>query len=71
MILLYFCFAEIGALFGNIVQSMRGLFSIVLGLLLANIGMTDIERRTGAGVVFRRIAGALAMTAAIALYLRG
>ncbi len=71
MILLYACFASIGAVFGNIVQSMRGLFSIGLGVLLARLGWTDIERRSGTTLIFKRLAGALAMTLAIALYFRG
>ncbi len=68
MILLYACFAEIGAVFGNIVQSTRGLISIVLGLLLVHMGRLDIERRVGLRVTLKRGIGAIAMTIAIALY---
>ncbi len=68
MILLYACFAEIGAVFGNIVQSTRGLISIMLGLLLVHMGRLDIERRVGLHVTLKRGLGAVAMTLAIALY---
>ncbi len=68
MILLYACFAEIGAVFGNIVQSTRGLISIFLGLLLVRMGRLDIERRVDLRVTVKRGIGAIAMTIAIALY---
>lgn len=71
MVLLFACFAEIGAVFGNIVQSARGLISIMLGVLIARLGRTDIERRIGPATLAKRVAGALAMTSAIALYLTG
>ncbi len=71
MILLFACFGDIGAVFGNIVQSARGIISIGLGVALARLGWTDIEGRAGPAVLFRRVAGALAMTLAIALYFRG
>lgn len=66
---LYACFSLIGAVFGNIVQSMRGLISIGLGVLLARSGFTHLEKSVGPTVILRRLAGALAMIAAIILYL--
>ncbi len=71
MIFLYACFAEIGAVFGNIVQSTRGLISIMLGLLLVRLGKYEIERRAGWRVTLKRFAAATAMTSAIALYMLG
>lgn len=71
MVLLFACFAEIGAVFGNIVQSTRGLISILLGLLMVRFGWTDLERRVGWNAQIKKILGALAMIAAIALYLKG
>ncbi len=68
MILLYACFAEIGAVFGNIIQSTRGLISIGLGLLLVRMGHLDIERKVDLRVTIKRGLGAVAMTLAIALY---
>ncbi len=71
MVLLYACFAEIGAVFGNIVQSTRGLISIMLGVLVARLGYIRLERRLAAPMVMQRVLGALAMTLAIALYVYG
>lgn len=68
MILLYACFAEIGAVFGNIVQSTRGLISIGLGLWLVSRGRLDIERKVAPRVTVKRGVGAVAMMVAIALY---
>jgi len=69
--LIFGCFACIGVVFGNILQSTRGLFSIVIGAQLARLGMLHLERRTTRGVLVRRLAAAGMMTAAVAVYLLG
>ena len=43
MLLLFACFGLIGVVYGNIVQSTRGLFSIALGLLVAASGRHHLE----------------------------
>jgi len=69
--LIFACFAYVGAVFGNILQSTRGLFSIVIGAQLARIGLVHIETKTSRSVVVRRLVAAAMMTAAIAVYLLG
>ena len=69
MCLLYACFGLIGVLFGNIVQSTRGVMSVAIGWLIAHIGHTHIESHVSRDVFWRRIAGALLMMAAVACYM--
>lgn len=68
MLFLYACFSEVGPLLGNILQSTRGLISILLGSLLIYLGHLHIEPVTGKGVLARRLAAGLLMFAAVALY---
>jgi len=68
MVALYVCFALVGAVFGTILQSTRGLFSVVLGALLAHRGWHELEPPVERGAFLRRLAAAAFMTAAIALY---
>ncbi|MBU6221610.1 MAG: DMT family transporter [Planctomycetes bacterium] len=65
---LYVCFGLVGAVFGNIVQSTRGLFSIVIGATLAHAGWHGLESRVDRRTLTRRLLAAGLMTAAIALY---
>lgn len=68
MLVLFGSFALLGVVFGNIIQSLRGLMSIGLGVLLAHGGFTHLEARTGGGVFRRRLASAILMITAIAIY---
>jgi len=68
MVSLYACFAAIGVVYGNIVQSTRGLMSVVIGARLAYLGMVHLERKTTRGEFLRRLAAAVLMTGAIALF---
>jgi drug/metabolite transporter (DMT)-like permease len=68
MLCIYACFASIGVVFGNIVQSSRGIISIVLGSLVAAAGHEHLERRTSRRVLIQRIVAAILMMAAIALF---
>jgi drug/metabolite transporter (DMT)-like permease len=70
MFFLYVSFDRIGVVFGNIIQSTRGLMAIGLGLLVGRLGMIDLETRIGHRVAARRLAGAALMTAAILFYLK-
>ena len=68
MVLLFACFKYIGVVRGNIVQSTRGIISILIGSLLARRGLVHLEQRVGAGVLGRRLAAATLMCVAIALF---
>ena len=68
MVVLFACFASCGLVLGNIVQSLRGLVSVVLGWLVARSGRTDLEEKVPAGTVARRVLAALLVVAAVALY---
>ncbi len=65
---LYTCFGLVGAVFGNILQSTRGIIAVGLGAVLAHLGWHDLEEQVDRGTLLRRLAAAALMTAAIALY---
>lgn len=71
MVALFACFALSGLVAGNIAQSTRGLLSVALGWFVARSGRTDMEERVGAATVARRVAAAVLIVAAMALYARG
>jgi uncharacterized membrane protein len=68
---LFACFGRIGPLFGNIVQSMRGPFSVLMGLLVASLGLVHLEQKLTRSVFLRRLASAVLMCLAIALFYLG
>jgi len=68
MATLYACFGLLGAVFGNVLLSSRGLFAVVIGAVLAHRGWHDLEQRVDGATLARRVAAAALMTAAIALY---
>lgn len=68
MIFLFTCFSLIGVVFGNIIQSTRGLISILLGVAIAKIGLTHLETHVSKAVFWKRVLGALLMMTAITLY---
>ena len=71
MILLFATFKFIGVLLGNIIQSTRGLISVLMGTLIARLGHVHLEKKMGRGVLLRRAVAAALMTAAVALYVMG
>ena len=71
MVALYACFAACGVVLGNIVQNTRGLLSVALGWAVARAGRTDLEERISPAVFARRVAAAVLLLAAIALYAIG
>lgn len=71
MVGLYFCFGLIGAVFGNVMQSTRGLMSVVIGAVLAHLGWHELEHRVDRRTLIARAVAAVMMTAAIALYTAG
>ncbi len=68
MVFLFACFAHIGVVFGNIIQSTRGLLSIGLGVWISQIGFERLEPRVNRGVFLRRLLAATLMTGAVILY---
>jgi drug/metabolite transporter (DMT)-like permease len=68
MFFLFASFAQVGVVFGNILQSTRGIFSIVIGAVLAKMGLEHIEQKTTRAVFTRRLAAAVLMCLAIILY---
>lgn len=71
MVALYCCFGTVGAVFGNVLQSTRGLMAVAIGPVLAHAGWHDLEERVDRGTFVRRLAAAALMTAAIAVYAFG
>jgi drug/metabolite transporter (DMT)-like permease len=68
MIFLFSCFALIGVVFGNILQSTRGIMSIVLGYLVAHLGYEGLEAKITKKVMVKRIVAAFLMTVSIAIF---
>lgn len=68
MVGLYCCFGLVGVVFGNILQSTRGVMSVALGAAMGHFGWHELEQRVDRVTLLRRLAAALLMTAAIALY---
>lgn len=68
MLTLYACFGLLGAVFGNVLLSSRGLFAVLIGAVLAHRGWHELEQRVDRATLVRRLAAAVLMTAAIALY---
>lgn len=71
VICLFLCFALVGVVLGTILQSTRGVLSLVLAVWMGRLGLTHLEQLHGWSVFVRRLLAALMMTAAIALYTLG
>jgi hypothetical protein len=71
MVLFFACIGQVGPLYGNILQSTRGLISILMGAVLARMGLIHLERRTTRGVFVQRLVAGGLMVAAIALFVKG
>jgi len=71
MLLLFGCFGAVGVVFGNIVQSTRGLISILIGWLVSTAGHVHLEARANLAVWLRRVAAAVLMVLAIVLFSHG
>jgi drug/metabolite transporter (DMT)-like permease len=68
MIFLFSCFALVGVIFGNILQSTRGVMSIVIGYGIAHFGFDELETKITRSVLIKRILAAFLMTVSIALF---
>ncbi len=71
MLLLYACFGAVGVVLGNIVQSTRGVISVVIGLLISLAGHVHLEARASTGTWARRGLAAVLMVLSIALFSMG
>ena len=68
MAALYACFGLLGPVFGNVLQSSRGVLAVVFGAALAHLGWHELEQQVDRATLVRRVAAALLMTGAIAAY---
>jgi drug/metabolite transporter (DMT)-like permease len=71
MLCLFASLAIVGVVLGGILQSTRGLVSILLGAALAAMGWEHLETRHDRRVLLRRVVAAAMMVAAIVLYSLG
>jgi hypothetical protein len=68
MLFLFASFGAVGVVYGNILQSTRGIISVLLGSLLAGAGLLHFEKAAAPGVFVRRFAAATLIVAAAVLY---
>jgi len=68
MIVLFTCFGLVGPVYGNILQSTRGIISIVMGVMLARAGFLHLEEQVSRRLLMQRVAAACLMVTAIALF---
>ena len=69
MIFLFSCFGLTNVVFGNILQSTRGIISIILGFVIAHIGFQALEPKPSRRMIVQRMIAAVLMTAAVVLFL--
>ncbi|HPS53308.1 MAG TPA: hypothetical protein PLK08_07135, partial [Phycisphaerae bacterium] len=65
MVFLYATFSIVGTVYGNILQSTRGIISIILGVIIAGMGHHHIEAHMTRPVFIRRLIAGVIMTFAI------
>jgi hypothetical protein len=68
MVFLFSCFAVSGVVYGNILQSTRGIMSVLIGAVLARAGMVELEQAVARRVFVQRAAAAVLMTLAVWLF---
>lgn len=68
IVALSMCFVRLGTVHGNIIQSTRGIFTIVFSPLLVWCGMTYLEQKVSKLMLLRRLIAAVMMLAAVILY---
>jgi len=68
MLFLFACFGFIGPLFGNIIQSTRGIIAVILGAIIAKFAWSEHEEKLSRSILIRRIASALLISCAIVIY---
>jgi drug/metabolite transporter (DMT)-like permease len=68
MATLYICFGLVGAVFGNVLQSTRGVMAVAAGAVLARSGWHDLEEPCDRDTLVRRFVAATLMATAIAIF---
>ena len=71
MIFLLTAFGSLGVVYGTILQSGRGIASVVIGIILLKLGFENLEPRLGKKAWIRRMIMAVLMLCAMTLYARG
>lgn len=62
------CYAVVLPVFGNVILATRGIFSVIIGAMLPLFGLAALDSKIPAKLWVRRIAAAIMMLGAIALY---
>ena len=65
---LFVCFGTIGTVFGNVIQSSRGVISIVIGILLLRFGLGKLDAKISDAMWLRRAVASILMALGIILY---
>ena len=68
ILFLYVTFHTIGTVNGGIAQATRGIFAILIGLVLVRKGRTDLEEKVDRRIILHRIVAATMMVASLALF---
>jgi len=68
MLCLFGCFGTVGIVYGNILQSTRGIISVVLAVLVSMMGFHGLEQKVSRWVLIKRIFAAVLMTTAVAIF---
>ncbi len=71
MFFLFGCFAQIEVVYTIILQSTRGIMSIIMGFAIARMGFAHLEEKTSKTVFLRRVLAAVLMLGAIGMYYYG
>ncbi len=68
LLFLFDCFSNMGVVYGSILQAMRGIFSILLGVLVVRLGFSGYEPSVNRRAWIRRFMMAVLMVCALFLY---
>ena len=68
MMCIYFCYGELGPVFGNVVQSTRSVIAVVIGILAVRLFSLGVETPVSRSMWMRRLITAALMSAGIILY---
>jgi len=68
MLCLFGCFGTVGIVYGNILQSTRGIISVVLAVFISHMGFHGLEQKISRWVLTKRIFAAVLMTTAVAIF---
>ena len=71
MIFLLAAFGSLGVIYGTILQSGRGIASVLIGILLLKLGFENLEPRVGRKAWIRRMIMAALMLCAMVMYSKG